>query len=244
MAQRLGILGCWVAVCATLAAADFWEEKEFPAWSDEEVERMLTDSPWSREVVVSLWTIPDPRLRPRPVGVDGGPGNTGGLRPVPDDESSGGRRHTSGFSARRQLSLTVSWRSALPVKQALVRRQFRPQRVTDLAPAQWSFLVDAGPVYIVSITGFPPSFARLAEDLDALEAGAVLERRGKPAITAEQVEMLVQNDADVAFRYTFSRDDPITVNDERVEFVAPFDDFEVKGAFDLEDMVFGGELRL
>ena len=47
-------LGVWIVACAALAAADFWEEKDFTAWSDKEVEKMLTDSPWSRNLTVAL----------------------------------------------------------------------------------------------------------------------------------------------------------------------------------------------
>ena len=55
-----GTLGVWVVVGAALAAAEFWETKHFTTWSDKEVEKILTDSPWSREVGV-------PRLRAWPV---------------------------------------------------------------------------------------------------------------------------------------------------------------------------------
>ena len=55
-------LGIWIVACAVLVAADFWEEKDFTAWSDKDVEKMLTDSQWSQKVTIPL----------------GGPGGGGG----------------------------------------------------------------------------------------------------------------------------------------------------------------------
>ena len=43
-----GVVGVWFLAGVALAAADFWEEKDFTAWSDKEVEKMLTDSPWAK----------------------------------------------------------------------------------------------------------------------------------------------------------------------------------------------------
>jgi len=37
---------------AVLAAADFWEETEFTAWSDKDVEQMMNDSPWAKRLTV------------------------------------------------------------------------------------------------------------------------------------------------------------------------------------------------
>ena len=44
-----------VRVLPTLvAAAEFWEAQPFAAWSDKDVQRMLTDSPWSHQVSVVM----------------------------------------------------------------------------------------------------------------------------------------------------------------------------------------------
>ena len=40
----------WLLAAAALVAADFWEEKDFTTWSDTEVQEMLTDSPWAKQV--------------------------------------------------------------------------------------------------------------------------------------------------------------------------------------------------
>ena len=52
----LAISGVWLLACAVLAAADFWEEKEFTSWSDKDVEKMMSNSPWAKPL-----TVPFPR---------------------------------------------------------------------------------------------------------------------------------------------------------------------------------------
>ena len=50
--ERAGTVGVWLLAGTALVgvAADFWEHKDFTTWSDQEVEEMLTDSPWAKQV--------------------------------------------------------------------------------------------------------------------------------------------------------------------------------------------------
>ena len=68
-----------IALAVTLAsavvwAADFWEKKGFTEWSDKEVTRMLTQSPWVRTVDLSF----GPPSGTRGYGAGGGRGGYGG----------------------------------------------------------------------------------------------------------------------------------------------------------------------
>jgi hypothetical protein len=46
--RRLPVtIGSWLLAGVALIAADFWEERPFTEWSDKDVEKMLTDSPWA-----------------------------------------------------------------------------------------------------------------------------------------------------------------------------------------------------
>ena len=38
----------------TLCAADVWVAKPYTAWSDKDIRKIMTDSPWSRSVSVIL----------------------------------------------------------------------------------------------------------------------------------------------------------------------------------------------
>ena len=39
---------------AALTAADFWEEKDFTTWSPQQIDKILTDSPWAKKATLVL----------------------------------------------------------------------------------------------------------------------------------------------------------------------------------------------
>src|SRR5580658_821099 len=92
-----------------LWAADFWQAKPFTEWSDKDVTKMTTNSPWAKEFSVEM-----------PGGAEGGKGGkSGGKR----DGGQTGSPDAGGGAP--SLTLTIRWVSALPVKQALVRLNFK-----------------------------------------------------------------------------------------------------------------------
>ena len=113
---------------------------------------MLTDSQWSQKVTI-------------PLGGPGGGGGGGGGR---GGGFGGGRGRGGGdgFGAPpRRMTLTVSWRSALPVKQALVRSQIGVDAPISLEQQQ--FLAQLEPLYVVSrvstaVRPYGPRSRRLA----------------------------------------------------------------------------------
>ncbi len=50
--RRIALPIVWLAACAVLAGADFWEEKELADWSDGDVRRMMSNSPWAKRITV------------------------------------------------------------------------------------------------------------------------------------------------------------------------------------------------
>src|SRR5439155_19214477 len=107
MARRLaGTAALWVLIGAGLLAADFWEEKPFLTWSDKEVDRIITDSPWAQRLTVVNQGSPTPSIAGGAVGGGDDGGGRGGR---------GGRGGGGGGGVT--LRLTITWRSALPIKE-------------------------------------------------------------------------------------------------------------------------------
>ena len=50
---------------AALTAADFWEEKDFTTWSPQQIDKMLTDSPWAKKATIVLGSLRGRRVRRR-----------------------------------------------------------------------------------------------------------------------------------------------------------------------------------
>jgi len=215
------VAALWTLGAAGLAAADFWDTKAYTEWSQKEVEQMLTDSPWARRVSV---VVPIP---PRVSGDAGGRGGRGG------GDDTGGR----GFPVPApQIRLVITWRSALPVRHALIRlSNGAPDTAGDTTP-----LLDQPPAYIVTVAGVP---ARFAPATAAAGAASFLRPGKKPPIALEQGGMQRAGQT-LTLIFAFPRTDPITLDDKDVEFVTKIGTVEVKKKFALKDLVINGVLEL
>ncbi len=217
-----------IAVCLLLAsiasAADFWETKPFLEWSDGEAERMLNDSPWT-----SLIAMPLPNRGPVPTD-DGGGGRGGG---------GGGERGFGPAAAR--VRIIISWRSALPLKQATVRQQVG-QRGT-VPPQAQTFLDTADDHYVIGLQGLPPQYATPGRGRD-LVVTAFLKRDGKPPIPVQQAIPQMSRGG-IVMLLRFPKADPITLADEHVELEAKFGEMQtIKKKFKLKELLYRGELAL
>jgi hypothetical protein len=229
MRRSIVISIVWLTACAVLTAAEFWEEKELTDWSDREVQRLMTNSPWAKRITVVFPRPPRETINDRaPTARLGGGG--------------GGRGARSGFGqfgAAAQSRLIVQWRSALPMRQAIVRGRVGPGGA--LGSAERQFLAQRPDVYFIVVSGLPRAFARL--DPRALRAEARLERRGKPPILPIQANPQPDGDG-TALVYVFPQVEAITLEDEEVEFVTEVADASIERTFELEDMVVDGVLEL
>jgi hypothetical protein len=241
------VLVTWA--CAGVAAADFWETKPFMMWSAEEVQKVLTDSPWSRNVNVVLNTVG------RSGGLGEGEGGGGGGRGGGGGgaaEAGGGGGSRGGGGGRGgsfptpvpQLKITLSWRSALPIKEALVRDQIGiggtvPAEIQDLLSRQES-------LYVFTIMGLP---TRYAQAINGMKAQSFLKRSNKPTIAlmdiaVQQAPASEKSPAFLVVVFGFAKTDPIKVEDKDVEFVTKLGQVDIKKKFNLRDMVFHGQLEL
>jgi hypothetical protein len=208
----------WVAASIAPEAAEFWETKPFIKWSDGEVEKLLTDSPWT-----GLVAVPLPNTGPVPSGDGGGRGGGGG----------------EGFGpGPRRIRVTIAWRSALPLRQAVVRRQ--AGQGGKVTVEQEGFLSRDEGYYVVGLTGLPPQYTR---PTGGSTLTAFLRREGRPAIPAQQASV-DKSAGGFALLIGFPKTDAITLEDREVEFTARFEPFEIKKKFKLKDMVVGGRLEL
>ena len=81
------------------AAEDFWVKKKYTEWSEKECTKMVTDSPWARQWSEGFVNMPRT--------YEGGAGST-----ATETERQ----------ANARIGYTFRLRSALPIRQALVRR--------------------------------------------------------------------------------------------------------------------------
>ena len=217
--RLLSLAALWVAVGLSVVAADFWDEKPFRSWSDNEVKKMLTDSPWADEVAVAL----PPQLR----------------LTREDSGFRGGGREPGGFTDRSRVRMSVSWRSARPVKQALLREQIGEG--VELSPENLAYLERDTRFYIIGVLGVPNAVRDIPTD--QVRAESFLEPNDKPPILADDV-LLDRQQGGLLLLVAFPKTDPLTLEDRDVEFMTKLGDFSIKKKFRLRDMVFQGGLEL
>src|SRR5271168_2488000 len=116
--KRIVGIVCASTVCAAiLMAAEPWKSKESAQWTDDDINKVLTDSPWAKEKTVS-----PQRQQPsggRGMGRRGGMGGGG----YPGGGGGGGYPGGGGgYPSGASMNLTIRWDSALPVQQALKRQ--------------------------------------------------------------------------------------------------------------------------
>ena len=235
MARRLlALAALWVAVGLGVVAADFWEEKPFRSWSDGETNKILTDSPWADEIAVAL---------PPQLSSSAG-GGTGGVSSPAAGGGGGGAapqraRGRESFSNVSRVRMSVSWRSALPVKQALLREQVGEGG--ELSPENEAYLEHDAGFYIIAVLGVPTQFARIPTD--QVRASSFLERKDKPPIPADDVLFQPGQDG-LLLLVAFPKTDPLTLEDQDIEFMTNLGNFSINKRFRLRDMMFQGGLAL
>jgi hypothetical protein len=243
---------------APLIGADFWQQKKFMEWSDKDVNRLLSDSPWCKPVSVALQS-----------GGGGGGGGRGGGRggrgggggmPTTVDASQGsaggmggGGRGGGGEGGEMggggeggvtpTITVSVRWLTALPVKQANWRSRLG-DAVETSAEAKAS-LEKKEESYIVGLLGLPARMATMEPDKfkEMLKSKTSLNRKGKDPLTPAAVDVR-QQDQSLVILYQFAKKDPIVLDDKEVEFSSTIGALSFKKKFKLKDMVYNGDLAL
>ncbi len=238
--KKISVLLLTVATC--LWAADFWQTKPYTEWTDNETRKIETNSPWSKQVVLSFGGGgggPEASHGKRGTGgVDSetGMGVGSSSRPNQKEVDSGG---PSGGTAP---TIYVSWRSALAFRQAVAKAKFGAEAATS---ADAKKMVDYEPKsYVIMISGLSGRALRGADKMkESLIQNTSLHVKGKDPIQATDVETGGNGQRPVVV-FVFPKTAPITLDDKDVEFSTRLGAIVVKQKFHLKDMVFNGKLDL
>jgi hypothetical protein len=218
-------------VCAfCLLAADFWQSKPYAEWSDKELWKMVTDSPWAYSFSVS--------------GPGGGPvDNSAGPQGAGGRGGRGGGAPGGGPPGGGGLTVFARWQSALPVKQAFVQLKYGAQAATSpeakrtLEHVETSYVIVLSGPFRPLMTGDRETLKKTMMDMSSLSV------KGKDAVKPADIHIeLGQNSNDIIF--FFPRSDLFTADDKEVEFSTKLGDATLKHKFKLKDMVFNGKLEM
>lgn len=246
-----------------LWAADFWKSKPYTDWSQKEVQKIITDSPWAKKISVPLGRSGGPAApnieAEGPATSGGRGGRGGGAAPLGDASTSsgggaGGARGTQGMRGGAgnmpddvpqmtpAAQVVVRLQTALPVKQALVKAKYGADAGT--APEGKQFIEREEQFYVVSVSGLP-GYVLPKDDQGkrAILQAASLHAKDKEALAPSDVQFDSQNRQAEAL-FLFPRKDVFTADDKEIEFVASIGGMSIKTKFRPKDMVFNGKLAM
>lgn len=244
MLKKLPVLLFLCALC--MWAADFWNTKPFTDWNEKEVQKVLTDSPWVGKVTMGGGGPP-----PAVVGGGGGGGRGGGRGggggggPQGGDSGgpdSGAGPGGGGFGGG-EATVTLIWQTALPIKQALVKRRFAEQAGTS--PEGKALLDRVEQFYVLTLSGVPANLLGAAQgDKKAgLLDMTMLSVAGKPPLKAVDVQVSSGRGGGTV-SFLFPKTTTFTPEEKDLEFTSKFDKTTIKHKFKLKDMVFNGKVEL
>ena len=205
--------------------ADFWNRKDSAEWSSEEIQKLLTKSPWAKEVrAESSKTMKD--------GTMPGAGYPGGRK-----ANMGLGKPGKMPSSKAILSYTgtLLWESARPVRDAL--KTALPE--------------DFDGLYVLSVSGVPLVKAKAQDDegmaspgaLDKLKAATTLRVKGKDPSMPGVVQQQTGNGA--VYLFGFSKDGLAIAKDvKEVAFETHMGKLVFAAKFSPKEMLYHGELAL
>ena len=207
-----------------LYAAHSWN-KEPSQWTAEDVQKILTDSPWSQRAMATFGR----KLQPEDMPVTPPPGAEGGMansRGVTDGRWDGGVARNTGVGETPMLPVMIRWDSAAPVLRA---RQRECGCFLQLNRGYW-----------ITVLGLATGGPLDADQKQAFIANTRLVLPGRTPMVPIGVDV----GQDGAAHFQFSIDQPITLSDKEVTFVTRFGSIGVEKRFRLKEMVYKGRLAL
>ena len=191
--------------------------------------------------------------RPRPsvaaveAVVEAGAGAVLRATPTTADPGIAGDSGGFGGGAPSGTTVTLLWQTALPIKQALIKRQYGAEAGTS--PEAKAKLDRVDQVYVLTLIGMP-GFTLAAAQGDkkaALLESTMLTVKDKPPLKASDVEVSGggrggRGLGNVSF--LFPRTTTFTADEKDLEFSSKFDKTPIKHKFKLKDMVFNGKVEM
>ncbi len=119
----IAVMGVLALAVLTVQAEDFWVKKDWTKWSKDECNKILTDSPWSKkwgkgEVALSAALPSQQQVNPANDKSMGGGGTLGSSA----TGTTGAGQEGAGGDNNIEIHYYIELQSALPVRQALIRR--------------------------------------------------------------------------------------------------------------------------
>jgi hypothetical protein len=253
-----GGLAAWRPLEATTSG--FWNKKRPEDWSSEEIDALITKSPWAKEASAQ-GAAPEGGYGSRTGSPNGGGypgGSSGGGMGMPrigipgiggiGMGGGGGRRmggNQGGGRGQQRGTLykgTVRWESAKPVLDAL-KTPLPDAFANHYVIAVIGFPLPAGPRRYQEEEGDNPPRRSQDDTLDNLKQFTTLQPKGKELAQAGIVQQQTSSNSNLLFG--FSRDSlTLTKGDKEVLFSTTLGRLVIRAKFDPKEMLYHGQLAV
>ncbi len=245
------LLAGFFAFSLCLAAADFWQSKPAAQWSDKDVQKMMSNSPWARPFSMST-------SGPTPPSLGGAAGNsiaddTGAPQPISAGGGGRGGRSSRGAASAdapsagsgggAPITIVARWQSALPVKQAFARLQYGAQAGTSEEAKEAIQREEASYLIVLSGTLTPFLHGDAQTLKQTLMDASSLSAKGKAVVKPADLQFLSNRRA-IEIVMAFPKSAPFMLEDKEVEFSTRLGKLALKYKFKLKDMVYNGKLEM
>jgi hypothetical protein len=204
------------------SSSDFWDKKDSSQWTHEEIEKLLSRSPWAKEV--SALAPGKNAKNSRGSTENSGPNQNpriGSKGQMPRGRVEGG---IPGNNMASRTG-TVLWESAKPILEA--SKHTLPDSFSNH--------------YVISLSNFVAPAGSDEDRIPEMKQGTILRPKGKDPCQAAVVEK-----AGTRFwLFGFPKNAlQLSLEDKEVEFRCTMGRFVAQTKFTLKDMVYKGELAL
>jgi hypothetical protein len=227
---------CVVAVALFLAidlwAGDPWKQKSYKVWNQNDVRKILNESPWAKRIEMEA----GPTKRAGMESPENG-ATSDGAAGEESDEGSGREEND-----RAPMTLVVRWVSSRTMRQAWVRGEVLQKRISESDTDK--FLPPPSDDSQLLIVGRDMSFFTKLDE-DTLRARSFLLRtKSKQIISPSAVQIVRLPDGKgikgILFRFPkklLVRPSTLSVDDNDLKFVSQAGTTQIKASFDLQKMV-------
>jgi hypothetical protein len=237
----------WIALLAisstlSVLGKDFWDDKPFTEWSQQEAMKILSESPWARTQTIMAGVL----------GAGQQQSNSSRVKDLPRVQSpgtnSGAALSQAGvsFGAGEPVPLFVRWHSSARIRQALGRLGQLQQNVPEAEVKK--FAETPMEDYQIAVTG-PLLDAFNQMSLSSFQEKTFLtSKKNKAKKIALKSYVAPKDRQDGVALFSFSRlvdgKPTLTAEDDEIEFVAQAGKINVKASFKLSKMMSDGKLDL
>jgi hypothetical protein len=186
----IGSLAVLAIAVLAWASSDPWKDKPFQQWDEKDVQKVLSNSPWSKIVMIDAGpaggaVAPSslPQANPGTPGAGSG-GGRGGMGGGSSSSPSGGGGGAD--SSTSQAALAVRWGSSRTVREAVLRGRVLSGKATEEDAEQQ--LAQPTAAYLVVISGQQLAAFQAAEEAGVKAKSTLTTKKGRQKVEASNVE--------------------------------------------------------